>query len=558
VLIPETAEGFGRSLIWVLVVAGLLFIGLRVVGLMNAPEFEDHDSIAYLRYAAVVQSGDLQEIINLTPDAAPVYPVAVAALAAPLGDLEVSARAVSLLASCLVALWVVVLAVRLAAPWGAAVALLLLALNPTLLRLSYSVLSEPIYVAIALGAFTVYCSRFERPTAKSGALVGLLAGLAFLTRFEGILFLLAIPALQLAHRLLFPASYSWRALGRFVAAHVVAFMAVALPQVARVSYVMGEFALNGRTVWSALLRAPDGKSYSEKIYGLDFDPAVTNIEFLTTNAAAASTLVANSGLWSMAGSYTKLLLVNIRELNDMVLGSFVGLPVLVFAVIGLTLLARREQVARTCMLVAFVAIGLIGPLLHSVHARHIAVIVPVLILFAGVGVAESVRAAMRVLPMQKPSPIAIGILMTAFASSAYALDLGRVLLRADNANPAYDRESLAEAARLIQSEAAADQPRPVVVARMSYFGHFAGAVTKIAPYTDLDGLIFFCGENEVDYLFVEARQLQRYPFKAQLGSDRARRQFQLIHTGEDSTGEALELYRFLDQPPSSKREARDD
>jgi hypothetical protein len=526
-----------------MVTIGLVFVSVRVIGLLHEPEFEDHDSIAYLRYSEVLRSGDVARIVNLTPDAAPVYPTVIVLAAAVTGDLELAARLVSFAASCLVAALVVFLGLWLGAPWGAAAALFLLALNPTLMRLSYSVLSEPIYLGVVLGAFTLYLTRFERPTVRSGALIGAAFAFTFLTRFEGILFLAAIPAMQIAHRSLFGATYSWRKATGFIAAYVLAFVIVAAPQVARVSHVMGKFELSGRPVWSTLLRIPDGRGYSEKIYGLDFDPAVTNIDYLRLNAGALSHLIDDAGPGSITGSYTRLVIENVRELNNEVLGTVVGIPMIALAVVGLVALASRTAPAHIFMFASFVAIGLAGPLLHNVAARHVAVVVPILVLFAGIGTSATARWLAQSARRLLLGPLAWGLLVATLASSVYALDVGRILVRPDDANHAYDKAELESAISIVRARAANSRQEPIVVARMSYLGHYAGAATKIAPYTDLAGLIGFCAANHVDFLYVELRLLTDYPFLAELQTDRAREHFSLVDSqvGRD-------LYVFHAQP----------
>nr|MCU0734855.1 hypothetical protein [Methylotetracoccus sp.] len=47
----------------------------------------------------------------------------------------------------------------------------------------------------------------------------------------------------------------------------------------------GRFALNGRQVWSAVLKYPDGKSEIEKIFGLDYSPGTNNIKYLKEHPA---------------------------------------------------------------------------------------------------------------------------------------------------------------------------------------------------------------------------------------------------------------------------------
>ena len=58
---------------------------------------------------------------------------------------------------------------------------------------------------------------------------------------------------------------------------------------------MGQLAINGRQVWVQILNNPDGKSYEEKIYGLDYSKDQINLLFLQSHAEAARQLKTSVG-----------------------------------------------------------------------------------------------------------------------------------------------------------------------------------------------------------------------------------------------------------------------
>ena len=81
----------------------------------------------------------------------------------------------------------------------AAATVALLALNPTLVDLSRSVLTEGLYVAVVYGGLLLLLlCRGAGSDWRHGAALGALFALAFLARTEGLVFLVAIPVIQLA------------------------------------------------------------------------------------------------------------------------------------------------------------------------------------------------------------------------------------------------------------------------------------------------------------------------------------------------------------------------
>jgi hypothetical protein len=140
-----------------------------------------YDGTYYLRQAARLASGDYQWV-----GFPPGYPLAILAMQAAVRDAELAARVVSLVTGVAT---VVVFHIGTRRALGgrlAALASLVLALHPELVRASSVVLSESLYVFLVLVA-VVSCERHA--WAASLAL-----GLAFLCRPEALLLLGVLPA----------------------------------------------------------------------------------------------------------------------------------------------------------------------------------------------------------------------------------------------------------------------------------------------------------------------------------------------------------------------------
>ena len=75
---------------------------------------------------------------------------------------------------------------------GIAAGLAFLAGSPDFIRLSYSILTEPTYVATVYAGLALFLAQCGKPRASSAVGIGVLFALSFLNRVEGVLFLFPI------------------------------------------------------------------------------------------------------------------------------------------------------------------------------------------------------------------------------------------------------------------------------------------------------------------------------------------------------------------------------
>ena len=184
----------------------LIFLGifcvyllLRLLAWSNASNLEDHDSVSYLSAIEVFRTLDIGAINNLSADRTPFYPLFSALFSSLTGSAETGARLCSLFFSCLLFAAVVGIGRQFATAFSLGIGLLIIAFNPVLIRLSYSVLTEPSYVAVVYLGLWLFMVHYRQPKVWTAAALGTLFALAFLNRFEGILYLAVIPLLQVVH-----------------------------------------------------------------------------------------------------------------------------------------------------------------------------------------------------------------------------------------------------------------------------------------------------------------------------------------------------------------------
>jgi len=529
-----------------LMVGGLfgLYIVLRLLAWKSTILLEDHDSISYLDYTSVFRRFSLREILELSPDSTPAYPLFSALFSLPLGSVEAGARLCSLFFSGLLFWALFGIGQRIGRWRETLTGLTLLAFSAPLISLSIGVLTEPTYIALVYCGFWLFLAQYEAPNYWMAVFLGCVFGLTFLTRTEGILYLAFVPLLQTGHLVLSRAHrYGLRRLVGWSLAFALAFALVSAPQVWRVSRKLGSFAINGRQVWSLIMNRPDGKSYDEKVYGLDYGQAQINLEYIRDHSDIQAEL---TSVFNPA-EYIKRVVVNAEDLYEIQLGVLIGPLVLIVFALGLLVLYRRNSV-ETSLLLAFILLAVIAPLLHNVVIRHIAVILPMVLVVAGTGAWAAIEwirevHSFEVLSETLLASLVVAVLVAGDGPSLRRVFNGAALDRWSNREyrPA-DLERPAEMVRQIADSAL--QRRPVVSARKSYLAHMAGAKQVWLPYTDYAGLVTYAALNEVDFVFLEYYFLQQYPFLEQFSRDSLDGHFVLLYVGQHSTGHRLELYRF--------------
>ena len=175
----------------------------------------------------------------------PLYPLLIG-LAAPLaGSEEAAARLVSLVAGLALVGAVVGLARRVFDERVALLAGLLAACHPLLVAVSVAAYSEGLYIGLSTVCALAAVRCIERPSALRAAAVGALAGLAYLTRPEGIALAVALGGLVLlagwVRRRALAASLREAALVAAVAGLVAA------PYVVHLSRIAGAFRWEGKS-----------------------------------------------------------------------------------------------------------------------------------------------------------------------------------------------------------------------------------------------------------------------------------------------------------------------
>lgn len=517
-----------------------LYCALRWISAWRRILLEDHDSVGYIEQIRAFLSLDFSRIASLGPDMTPFYPLFGALCSAPGWGAEAGARLASLLFSIVLFLALASIGRRIAAPEDVTWGLAILAVCPVLVRLSGSVLSEPAYIGLVYLGLALFWIQCAEPSRRMAVVVAIVFAIAFLTRTEGILYLLVPLFFQATHFLLVQdRTYDGKRLLQWCGTYIITFSICIAPQLMYVSAQVGEPAINGRQIWSEILNAPDGKTYDGKIYGLDYSDEQINLLYLQSHPKQRAQLKSESRI----GSYVGLIARNFDEFYQKGLGMLIGPVVMILFGFGLFALFERRRVFEIVIILSFMAISLIGPLLHNVVQRHIAVIAPIVFLVAGVGVTWLIGRVTAGRAFRHAGRVTVALVIVAtLAGWAYPMQRA---LRASEHNDEYDPGAMAAMVGMVEEIARTELHRPARIAgRKGYFALLAGGERVPLPYTDYAGLLDYCRLNAVDFLLIEEELVRDFPFVANFEMESERDPaMQLIYSGSDRAGRKLRLYR---------------
>jgi len=528
------------------------FVGIRIAGMLNNPLLEDHDSAGYLHQIGVFATFDGDHINNaLTPDILPLYPLTGALLNSVGLPEESAARLTSFSASILTAALIVLVAVRLGSWPAGAIAAMLMAFEPMMARYSYAVLTEPMYTALVMLGIWLMVRGARAPPSVPGAIaLGTIFGLAFLCRSEGILFLAGIPLLQWC--LTLAASRQdirrqLRPLAVWTAVFGTVFALLAAPQVWFVSDKMNQFAINGRQAWSIIESARTGQGDEEQLRGLDYSPAITNLDYLQSSPKDLAKLAHTGSRRSLA----QLIATNLDTLQRRTFPQLLGLAVFAFAPLGLLFLLRTKQFSEAFILTWFLGMAVALPLMYNVVPSHLLVSTPPLFLLAAFGLLGAGRETAQLAETgrwRQWTVPALLLAVTAFTVVSNARPVFAMIARPDLINPTADPASdPARYARFlpILKAACAANPDEVVLVRKRYVTTLSRCTRLVMPYATFDQLRTYAAANKATLMFVESEFDAMRPFYRELVEARQPPAgFELLASQDYPDGRRQFLYRF--------------
>jgi len=516
----------------------ITYVGFRLMAWESAVLLKDTDSLSYLRDIETFLSFNLTKIANLDPDSSLFYPFLGALFSLPGWSVQFGAELASFFSGIVLFGAVLGIGFQIARPAAIALGVFFLAINPELIAHSFTVLTEPVYVATIYLGIWLFWVLYKNPKSWGAVILGIIFGLAFLNRMEGILFIIFIPLMLFVYFLTKrPKTIALKTVVSWSLIYVLTFIMLAGVQVLRVSNQMNGLAINGRQVWAALLHSPLGKSYDEKIYGLNFNPKQINIVYLKKNPQELKKIN------TINVNYISTIVKNCRDLYFYGFPRLIGIFIFTFFVFGLFSLHQSQKRFEVFLILSFIAFGLSAPLLHNVVIRHILIVAPIMLLVAGIGVDFLWRSV--IVGDNRPTIFRFTLLavMLLFVIAGWESQI-RESFSPPTHNREYSLTELKEPMDIIKSETAEWERQPIISARKGYLSYFLGTTKNaLLPYSNYEQLVTYTTLNQVDYIYLKYSLIKDFPFLKVFQTGAYKRDFERLYRGVDAGGDPLELYR---------------
>jgi 4-amino-4-deoxy-L-arabinose transferase-like glycosyltransferase len=449
----------------------------------------------------------------------PLYPILIGLVTPLAGTEEVAARTVSFVAGLATVAAVFLLALEIFGKRVAALAGLTAACHPLLVALSVTAYSEGTYVALATLCALAAVRCVRDPSALRASAVGVFAGLAYLTRPEGIA--LAIPLAGIV-LLASVAGARRRSPSALVPAALVLAAAglVALPYVVHLSRIAGGFRWEGKSPVNnrITVRQEQGLSYREAGYGLGPDGEPLGPFLFADQHALLAKPTGESG--GLVRSLTEAPLERLRYLSGRLANArYLGAPpILVLALLGLVATPwwRTRFLAGAALLVPPAITVLVLLTLRFAWSRYLFPLLPVLVVWAAAGADVAGRATAGTL-----ARLGAGERSRRLAGAlACALLLISALVFAERSVPRV--EELAQTRKLGAREAgarlAADYEssggdgRPRIASIGLALAHYSGGEVMYLPYAEESLALRFLRRAAPDYVALRRTESTMAPY----------------------------------------------
>jgi hypothetical protein len=530
----------------------LLYLLIRILSFKNTVLLDDYDSLFYLHNIKAFLSFDIKNIINLNPDFTPFYPIFGALFSLPGWSVEIGARLTSLFFTSLLFIAVFNIGRQLETSHtshtshASFISIALICFHPILIPLSFSILTEPSYISTIYLGLWLYLSLTEKSNLWKSALLGAIVGLSFLNRVEGILYIVFFPLIY-AVQMLFDGIRNFR-IKYFLSWSLIFlgfFSIFAIPQIYHVSKKVGLFMINGRQIHQIILSSHLGESVAEKMTGLHYSSHQININYLRNHPEALTQLKSKTSY----GTYLKRFIYKCNDLYQNGLGRIIGPLGIIFFAFGILSLLEAGQLFNVLLISSFIGFSLTPELItpqvsNQVNIRHVAVIIPVIIIVEGIGIEFLSKRLLAIfnLDSKKIIYIYIAFLISLILLSAIPI---RKALKSQSHNYEYSPSELKEPIRLLNEDSNARSLKaPIVTSERAYIAYLSGIKHIPLPFTTYDGLVKYCDLNNVNYLYLKYKRVIHHPFYEKFIDNPPPPDFSLIYSGVGSRGGEIELYRF--------------
>ncbi len=180
--------------------------------------------------------------------------------------------------------------------------------------------------------------------------------------------------------------------------------------------------------------------------------------------------------------------------------------------------------------------------MHNVVIRHIAVIVPVMMLIQGIGVSFLYDQLKQSFQTHLYAKFLIIALLSFHFIAGTAIPFVKKNIYRQYNNTEYSIDILKEPIKIVNEFVKSEKSKLVTIAaRKTYLAYYADAKYINIPYTTYEKLVKYCEFNNIDFLFLQHRMISSYPFLKEFLKSQPPSHFSLLYSIEDK-GYKIELY----------------
>jgi 4-amino-4-deoxy-L-arabinose transferase-like glycosyltransferase len=525
--LPQPAYGWS--------VAGAVLVGLALrVAIGLTDDAPTTDEVAYIASGtSLAEGGGFVRGGHPELHFPPLVPWLLGTGGRVVGDPHLAAVVLTCVAGAAVVIPVAVLGRRLAGDVGGLVAAWTAAVAPGLATLpaTRGAGSEAEYTLLVVSAVAAAVAGAGAPSRRMLACLGgagLLVGLAYLTRPEGLAVALPLGAVAIVA--------GWRAgrvvgMARAALAFAVPLLMCVAPYVGFLHVHTGAWQLTAKSqdasieAWHAVARG-DREARDRVLYALD----ETGLRF-EDERAPLTTLARRD-----PGGYGHILATNVSALGKDLSGWWL-LPPPVWALAAWAAFRRRTD-RKVAVVGVVAALPVLTALAFFVQPRYLVVTAALATVLVGVGVAGLATWQRR--------PVVAGVLGLALAAS-----LVTFVGPAGWWHPTDHTDQQAAGEWVAERTAPGDR----LMTRSFVVEHFADRTAVAVPYTDLDGIVAFARHYGVRYLAVDETSARRVrPQLLPLLGDEHVPGLRLVHE-TSAEGRTTRVFALVPAPPRSTEAA---
>ena len=516
------------------------------------------DEVNYLKLAAAGASSGLTQVLHTFWS--PFYPLVVALLSKVVPDFELAARLVSILSGTFIIIPVFIFAKYHFNRKVAYYAVLFLAFYPPLAFLNTGARTEALYTLLSfLGIWTGWIALVRRSWLL-GFLTGLIFGMAYLTRPEGVSFLIVFLGLAVGV-LIFSRRKNRRFSWFLVPAAIISFSLTALPYAVYLKRTTGEWTLSAKKSIQqgeafALTKEPEDDDVFRMLSKDNTQVPIDQIyhigNFSQVQKQRGDPLIkVTPGI--IIEKYAKNLYEIVKNTIPMVLTAFIfGLMIL--GLVGETW--SKERMQRELYLLAYISFFwfLLIPMFH-INSRYFLPFLPICFIWVAKGI-EFLNSWLkgsltRCMPARcrrvSPDRLAKAVVLLLILCISFFPEAGKIVARNRWSSDYWAGAVGQKTAGMWIREHASETP--VIMSRNHavdfYAGNYNIAESVTIPHNRIERVLEYASNRGVDYIVLSERYKEDYPKLAHLLDERDIPEgLILVYSNIDESGLKTVIYQM--------------